>query len=61
MASLENGLKADPSYALGWYLLGQTALQTGDPQKAVEAFKRSLQLDPGNQTAQKTLEQVSAR
>ena len=59
LSSLENCIKADPTYALAWYLLGQAALRSGDSPKAVEAFKRSLQLDPGNQTAQKTLLQLN--
>jgi tetratricopeptide (TPR) repeat protein len=37
-----------PDNAWGYYMLGLASWKAGQPEKAIEAFDRSLQLDPGH-------------
>lgn len=41
--------------------LGEALLATGDTAKAVANYKRSLELDPGNQNAAQLLQRLGAR
>ncbi len=45
---LDKGLKQFPDYAAGWIVKGNLHLFQNQPDKALSAFKRSLELDPNN-------------
>ncbi len=49
--TLERFLKAHPSHAPAWLLVGMAQQQLGRPSQAVEPLRRSLALDPANDVA----------
>jgi tetratricopeptide (TPR) repeat protein len=48
----KKGIKVDPNNADLWYNMGGAYYTNRQPAEALEAFRRALQLQPGNQQAQ---------
>jgi tetratricopeptide (TPR) repeat protein len=47
-----------PESANAWDSLGEGYLAAGDPERAIEAYEKSLELDPGNDNAREKLAQI---
>lgn len=58
MELCEASVKADPSFAFGWYTLGRYSERGMDYKKAEEAYRKSIELDPQNASGYHVLAQV---
>lgn len=58
MFSLNTG--AFPEFANAWDSLGEAHLERGNRERAIESYRRSLELDPDNDNARDQLEALGA-
>ena len=47
-----------PESANAWDSLGEGHLDAGDPERAIEAYEKSLEIDPENDNAREKLAQI---
>jgi cytochrome c-type biogenesis protein CcmH/NrfG len=45
-AEMETAVRFEPRFAFGWYLLASTSRRAGNPDRAVEAYRRYMELRP---------------
>lgn len=57
----ERAVRHDPTDAVAWKKLGEAASKLGTSARAVEAFRRALELDPGNKHLEDRLEQERSK
>ena len=57
---LEASVRIDPKQPQSWVWLGQGYQNSGQKQKAIEAYRKALELDPNNNDAKKGLQQLSS-
>lgn len=55
LALAESVVKADPSNARAWRVVGLAAIRTKQPSRAVDAYKKAIELDPSFVAAQYNL------
>jgi DNA-binding response OmpR family regulator/tetratricopeptide (TPR) repeat protein/predicted Ser/Thr protein kinase len=55
LASLRQELEKDPQFELGHVLAGRIHRDAGEPQQALDAFLRALEINPGSSEAMKEL------
>ena len=60
-AKLEAMLAASPGHWQGWQLLGNARYGLGDRAGALEAYLKSLELNPGNEELKKWVESLAGR
>jgi tetratricopeptide (TPR) repeat protein len=56
---LEQSVRIDPKQAQSWVWLGQGYQNSGQKQKAIEAYRKALELDQNQQDARKGLAQLA--
>lgn len=56
---LEASVRIDPKQAQSWVWLGQGYQNSGQKQKAIEAYHKALEINPNQQDAKKGLQQLS--
>ena len=49
-----------PNYANGYDSLGEAYMEVGENDLAIKSYKKSLELDPGNNNAKKRLKQLKS-
>lgn len=60
LGPLERSVKLDPKNVVAWNLLGSVSQILHDPERAREAFERSLALKPGDVRTQQSLKELGA-
>jgi tetratricopeptide (TPR) repeat protein len=58
---LEQAVKIAPTFALGWYHLGNAQVALGDKNSAIESFKVAIQLQSTFKQAKEALNKVQGR
>ena len=58
---LRRSVKRDPTQVMSWVWLGQALQNSGDRAGAIEAYKKALELKPGQPDAEKGLKSLGAQ
>ena len=59
MLAIDQALQIDPAHRDGWQLKGDVLRATGQPTKAVEAYRTAIKNDPGNTHARLALATIA--
>ena len=51
---LDNALRLNPSFAMGWYMSGFARLYAGQSEQAIECFETSIRLNPRDRVARRS-------
>ena len=58
VALFEMNSRRFPDSANAWDSLGEACLTAGDRERAIAHYRRSLELDPGNENAREVLDRL---
>ncbi len=60
-ASLEEATTRNPANAEAWRWLGRVSMETGDKEKAKDAYRKALQAEPDDKTSKHFLRKLGAK